>query len=200
MLQACVLLGMFLALRKTQVKLHAVTERLEDAVLPLIATSRGLVDDLSPKVKVITTNLVGASDTLRKQAEHVGNVVSDVTARTQHQTARVDSMISQTLDKVGSATATVERNIAGPLRKVNGVLAGLRAGVETLRTNQAVATKPVVKKAAPVVPPASTPAAARPAAPAYSAPAPPDPADITPEEAREAAARFVRDRAAAERR
>ena len=193
LLQAAVLFAIFLGLKETGKKLREVTARLEEAVTPLVSTSRNLVEDLSPKIKHITTNLVGASDTLRKQAENVGTVVNDVTARSQKQTARVDSMISGALDSIGSASAAVERGISSPLRKVNGMLAGLRAGVETLRTNQPA---PAVRRKTP------------PAAPAYSAPVytspmtPPEvkATDVTPEEAREAAARFVRDRAAAAER
>ena len=198
LLQAAVLFAIFLGLKETGKKLREVTERLEGAVTPLVSTSRNLVEDISPKIKHITTNLVGASDMLRKQAEHVGTVVTDVTTRSQKQTARVDSMISGALDSIGSASAAVEKTIAAPLRKFNGMLAGLRAGVDTLRTNQAA---PAVRRKAPPAASPVTPAASVYTSAAYTTPmVTPEPADVTPEEAREAAARFVRDRAAAAER
>ncbi len=219
-LQAAVLFGILMAFRQTQKRVMGLAERLEEVITPLISSTRGVVEDISPKIKVITTNLVGASETLRKQSEHVSSVVHDVAERTKHQTVRVDGLITQqtsrvnsivtgALDSLGEATAAVERGIAAPLRQVNGVLAGLKAGLETLRTGQtAPIRKPVPPaSAAPVsrppvapVPPAPSPSyvASTPAAPAYSQSV--EPIDVTPEEAREAAARFVRDRAASERR
>ncbi len=188
LLQAAVLFGIALGLRETQKKLLGLTERLESHIVPVISTSRGLLEDLSPKVKTITSNLVDASGTLRSQAENVGNVVSDAAARTRQQTARVDSMISSTLNNLGNATAAVEKSIAGPLRQVNGVLAGLRAGMETLSAKPG--QRPVKPAASQGV---SAPAASTPIREA-------NPVDVTPEEAREAAARFVRERTASERR
>jgi hypothetical protein len=67
LLQAGVLLGMYLALRETQKRVHAITENIEDHVLPLLSNSRGLMEDLSPKLKIITANMVEASATLRSQ-------------------------------------------------------------------------------------------------------------------------------------
>ncbi len=136
LLQAGILFGMFLAVRETQKKLHGLTDRLEEHVLPMVSTTRGMVEDLSPKLKIITGNLVDASGTMRAQAENVSHVVSDMSTRTRKQTARVDTMITGTLNSIGNASATLEKSIAAPLRQVNGVLAGLRAGIESLSASR----------------------------------------------------------------
>jgi methyl-accepting chemotaxis protein len=188
LLQAFVLLGMFFALKQTQKKVHALSESIEDHVLPLVASSRGLIDDLSPKLKIITANLVDASATLRSQSEQVKSVVDDISSRTRQQTARVDGMVTSALNSINQATAAVERTIAVPLRQVNSVLNGLRAGIEALKGKD---PQPAVRTAPRTPPPAPPPVR-----PVATAPAPAS-SGITPEEASAAAARFVRDRAAA---
>ncbi len=197
LLQAAVLFGIALGLRETQKKLLGLTERLEEHIVPVISTSRGLLEDISPKVKTITSNLVDASGTLRAQAENVGHVVNDAAARTSRQTARVDSMISSTLNNIGNATAAVEKSIAGPLRQVNGVLAGLRAGIETLgaRPGQRPVKPTETRTTAGFTASDSASTSGTP----FRETTPIDStaqAEITPE----AAARFVRDRVATERR
>jgi len=201
LLQAGVLLGMFIALRQTQKRVHALTEKIEDHVLPLTVHSRELLTDLTPKIRTITANLVEASATLRSQTEQVKTVVDDISSRTRQQTARVDGIVTSTLNSLQSATSAIERGIAAPLRQVSGVLNGLRAGLETLSGKDA---RPVAKPAPrasqppppqPVAPPvvSTTPVAATPVTPRPFVNA----SDLTPEEASAAAARFVRDRAAA---
>jgi hypothetical protein len=198
LLQACVLLGMFLALRETQKKVHALTDKIEDHVLPVISHSRGMLEDFSPKLKIITSNLVEASATLRSQTEQVKIVVEDISKRTRQQTARVDGMVTGALNTINQATTAVERGIAGPLRQVSSMLNGLRAGIDTLKSGpKTTAPSPTRKPAPPVAPPIPRPAST---APAASTPMPVSSSvisDTTPEEASAAAARFVRDRAAA---
>jgi hypothetical protein len=227
LMQAGVLLAMFLGLRETHKKIHALTEKIEEHVLPLMHNSRGLMQDLTPQVKQIASNLVDVSNTLKTQTENVKTVVEDVTERTRKQTARADGMVTGALNTLAHAGAAVERGISAPLRQVSGVLNGLRAGIDTLRVKEGSVVKP------PSIRVPSTPRV--PLAPAVSAPVSPlrsvvpvadtprpsvgasdgslknavnrvvDAAEsrlsavteTTPEEASAAAARFVRDRAAA---
>ena len=64
LIQACVVIAIFIAGRKAITK---VTELVEDArqhLTPVLATSRSLLEDVSPKIKVITSNLTEVSDKL----------------------------------------------------------------------------------------------------------------------------------------
>jgi uncharacterized protein YoxC len=231
LLQAGVLLGMFLGLRETQKKIHALTEQIQEHVLPLMHNSRGLMEDLTPKVKIIASNLVDVSSTLKAQTENVKTVVEDVTERTRKQTARADGMVTGALNTLAHAGAAVERGISAPLRQVSSVLNGLRAGMDTLRVKETGIVKPVAPRVSTTLrTPLSTPLATastptptsplRSVVPAADTPRPGIPAsdsslqeavnrivnedvrpatitETTPEEASAAAARFVRDRAAA---
>jgi hypothetical protein len=46
---------------------------------------------------------------------------------------RVDGMVKGTLDHLTSAVQAIEHGVAVPVRQVNGILNGLRAGVDVLR-------------------------------------------------------------------
>lgn len=224
LLQAGVLLGMFLGLRETQKKIHALTEKIEDHVLPLMQNSRGLMEDLTPQVKKIASNLVDVSNTLKTQTENVKTVVEDVTERTRKQTARADGMVTGALNSIAHAGAAVERGISAPLRQVSGVLNGLRAGLDTLRVKESGVARPAAARIpAPSrvsVAPAPTGSPLRSVTPTADTPRPvatgsdtslqdavnrivanetrsASITETTPEDASAAAARFVRDRAAA---
>ena len=100
---------------------------------PMVSSARSLVEDLSPKIKHIASNLVEVSDTVRGEAQHITVSVSDVVERTHQQAARVDHIVSSTLNGLGHATAAVQEGIAVPIRHLSGVLDGLRAGFSSLR-------------------------------------------------------------------
>jgi methyl-accepting chemotaxis protein len=100
---------------------------------PMVSSARSLVEDLSPKIKHIASNLVEVSDTVRGEAQHITVSVSDVVERTHQQAARVDHIVSSTLNGLGHATAAVQEGIAVPIRHLSGVLDGLRAGFGSLR-------------------------------------------------------------------
>jgi methyl-accepting chemotaxis protein len=100
---------------------------------PMVQSARSLVEDLSPKLKHITSNLVEVSDILRSEAQHITVSLSDVVERTHQQAARVDHIVSSTLNGIGHATAAVQEGIAVPMRHLSGMLDGLRAGFGSLR-------------------------------------------------------------------
>jgi methyl-accepting chemotaxis protein len=133
LIQAFVLLGMYFAVKKTTDKVHELSDQLKQHLVPTIATTRNLVEEISPKVKVITSNLVEASSTLRSQAEHINKTLVGVADMAEAQASRVDEMATAVLDGLTQATAAVQHGIATPLKQVSGVFNGLRAGMDVLR-------------------------------------------------------------------
>ena len=130
--QAAVFLGLYFAVRTAMAKTEKITNDLSLKALPILTQTRAIVEDLSPKLRVITANLVEVSTTLRNQTEHVNSTVGDVVDKTRHQAERVDEMVSAVLDSVTHAGATIQSGVRKPVRQVNGVLNGIRAGLESL--------------------------------------------------------------------
>jgi ABC-type transporter Mla subunit MlaD len=139
MLQACVLLGIFLSVRKSLSKIHALTEKAEKNLDPILATTRNLLEDISPKLKIATGNLVEVSHSLRDQSRHFQETVDEILDKTHAQAGRVDEMLTGTLNTVGHATAAVQSAVATPVRHVAGVINGFRAGFDVLRSKERTA-------------------------------------------------------------
>jgi methyl-accepting chemotaxis protein len=136
LLQAGVLLGMFFAIKKSAQQAKEVSDKINQHLVPALATARNLLEDVSPKIKVATANLVETSHTVREQAHRVERTVNEVTTIANVQAQRVDEMATAVLDGVTQATAAVQHGIATPLRHVAGVLNGLRAGFDVLRKKE----------------------------------------------------------------
>jgi uncharacterized protein YoxC len=134
LLQALVLLAMFLGLRETQKKVTEALDKVNEHLYPILGTSRQLLEDISPKLKVITANLVETTETIRQEVHHIDSVVGEVVDKSRVQAARVDGMVTDTLSTVAQAAKTVEDGIAAPIRQIHGMLNGLRAGLDVLRS------------------------------------------------------------------
>ena len=133
LMQAGFTVAMFIGVRKAQKKIMGLADDVRLHALPAIIASRDVIQDITPKLKTITENLTAVSTTLRTRTEKVGGLVGDVTDRAQVQAARVDGMVKGTLDHITSAVQAIEHGVAVPIRQVNGILSGLRAGVDVLR-------------------------------------------------------------------
>lgn len=132
-----VLLILAKTLLHTRKRVHEVLDHYETQIAPhlgpMAASAHALVDDLSPKLRHITGNLVEVSDILRSETQHITVSLSDVVERTHQQAARVDHIVSSTLNGIGHATAAVQEGLSAPIRHLSGVLDGLRAGIGSFR-------------------------------------------------------------------
>jgi methyl-accepting chemotaxis protein len=133
LLQAGFAAATFVGARKAQKKIMELADDVRLHVLPVIMSSRELIQDVSPKLKSIAENLTATSATLRTKADQIGGFVGDVTGRAQAQASRVDSMVTGTLDQLTYAVQAIEQGIAAPVRQVSGILNGLRAGMDVMR-------------------------------------------------------------------
>ncbi|HEX3470723.1 MAG TPA: hypothetical protein VHT28_06010 [Silvibacterium sp.] len=137
LLQAFILLAIFFAVKRTARKLREATEGIKQQALPTIVIARDLLDDVSPKLKIASANLVEASHALRHQASHVSETVDDLLDKTSVQAARVDEILTAGLDSAANATKAVHKAAAAPVRWFSALFAGLKAGVDVMRRKEA---------------------------------------------------------------
>jgi hypothetical protein len=131
-IQSAAILSMLVAARKLHKKTQALMDEFRLRALPAIASSSALLEELSPKLKILTANLVDASSQLKSISEDVGGVVSDVTQRTRAQAAHVDGMIEGTLDQISQATHSIQHGISVPVKQLTGVVNGVRAALKVM--------------------------------------------------------------------
>ena len=71
LMQAGFTVAMFVGARKAQKKLMALVDDVRLHAMPVIMSSREVIQDVSPKLKTITENLTATSTTLRAKAEQI---------------------------------------------------------------------------------------------------------------------------------
>ncbi|MBW4027176.1 MAG: hypothetical protein HIU93_07200 [Acidobacteria bacterium] len=132
LIQAGVLFGMFLAATRAAKKVEDITDQLNVHLIPAVATTKQLLEDVVPKLRTITEDVAAITAEVRHQTEHVNTAVDEVVDRTRVQAERVDEMVTSVLNSVVHASTTIQHGIGNPLRQISGILDGVRVGVSTL--------------------------------------------------------------------
>jgi len=135
LLQACILMAIFISLRKTAKSVLEVTEDLKATVVPMIHSTRELVERITPQMITVSVGLAALTETFKRESAGVTFSASDILQRLSKQMQRLDAMLTASLNAVERATVVVESAVSAPVRQVNGVLAAIRAVVDTYRSD-----------------------------------------------------------------
>lgn len=142
--QTFILLAIFLAVKKGVGSLKGEVEEIRASVMPVMQKTRDIVERLSPAVEQGVTDLASVARVLRAQAAAVDETIADVLDRVRNETSRIDAMFSGTLDAVDRAGAYVTEVVSKPVRQVSGILASIRAIIESLTTSNPGYREPVI--------------------------------------------------------
>jgi len=131
-LQACILLGMYLAMRKTSAKIEALADEVRTKVLPTAEIAHSMLVDLRPQVESAIADVSESTAMVRTQLGRLDATVNDVVDRARLQVIRADDMLSRTLDRVEQTTDMVHSSVVSPIRHVAGMIQGLTVALEYL--------------------------------------------------------------------
>ncbi len=129
-IQAGILIGLYLAVRKSTAKMEALAIEVKSKALPTMETVQSMLVEIRPKIDVITTNLSESSTLVRNQLGRLDATLTDALDRTRLQVIRADELLNRTMDKVEETSEVVHKTVISPLRQVNGLMAAISTGVE----------------------------------------------------------------------
>lgn len=147
LLQAAVLLGLFLTVRKAVKTANEQADEYRTKLTPLIETGSQLINtandlvastqkfikNIQPKVESTVTELAGMAGDIRAEAARLQASVDEVAARARHQADRVDGMTTSFLNGIDRFGHFLNEAVHMPIRQVNGVVAAAKAVVDSLR-------------------------------------------------------------------
>ena len=120
-------------------KVEKLGESFDEKAAPILQKSSELLNELAPKVRSISENVDQMSYTMRAKVDEIGETVSqinrtvqDVNERSKMQVSRVNGIVTEALDATEDISRTVQQGIRVPVRQVMGIIAGVKAGLETL--------------------------------------------------------------------
>jgi hypothetical protein len=129
-LQAGVMVALYVAVRKSSDKLEALALEVKSKALPTVETVQSMIVELRPKIETLTTNFSESSNLVRNQLGRIDATLTDALDRTRLQVIRADELLNRTMDKVEDTTEIVHKTVVSPLRQVNGLMAAISTGFE----------------------------------------------------------------------
>jgi methyl-accepting chemotaxis protein len=132
LLQAGVLLAMYLTMRKSSARIEALATEVKTKVLPAVEQAQTLLTDVRPRLQVIAANLEHTTTTVRAQVERMDATVSDLVDRARLQVIRGDELLTRTLDRVEQTSDMVHQTVISPVRQLSGLMQGITVGLEFL--------------------------------------------------------------------
>jgi hypothetical protein len=130
--QTIVFIAAVVAATKARNRLISIAEEVRLKTIPVIDTTLDIVEDLRPKLKVMSENFVEASHIVRAKAQEFDSTVTDVNQKTRAQAARVDDMVTSVLNTTTHIASTIQKGVQVPVTQFSGLMNGLKAGLDTL--------------------------------------------------------------------
>ncbi|MBV9769753.1 MAG: hypothetical protein JOZ32_09300 [Bryobacterales bacterium] len=157
----CIQAGMLAAMYKTTKTLQTAITPLLPKVENLVTQSKGIVETSGKQITAITTRANDILDSTKRQLAIVEDLLGDAAVRTKRELATVEEVVNDaatrtktqldraelvlddTLSRAHQTVAVVHNGIMRPLREVNGIAAGIRAGLGAM----ARGSRPTVDRA-----------------------------------------------------
>lgn len=129
-IQAGILIGLYLAVRKSAAKMEALANEVQTKALPAIDNVNNFLAEARPKIDTLTTNVSESSTLVRNQLARIDATLTDALDRTRLQVIRADELLNRTMDRVEETSDVVHKTVMSPLRQVNGLMAAVSTGLE----------------------------------------------------------------------
>jgi len=148
LLQAGVLFGILLTMRKAVQMAREEADEYREKLTPIIETgsqllttgkdlvvsTETLINKLKPELEAAVTELSKMTHEVHAQVNRLQASVDEIAQKARHHADRVDGMTTSFLDGVDRFGTFLNEAVQVPVRQVNGVIAAVKAVVDTLRT------------------------------------------------------------------
>jgi len=137
LLQAFILLAIYITVRRAARTVREQAEDLRSSVMPVIYNTRELFARVAPQIESAAVDLAALTSDLRTQSAQMQLSVMEILDRVHQQSSRMDTMFSGVLDTIDRVGSFVTDVVNKPLRQISGIMATIKAVVDTLRPHEA---------------------------------------------------------------
>jgi predicted PurR-regulated permease PerM len=132
--QAIVLIALFVQLRKTAARVEATVADLNTRINPILTRVQILVEDISPRIASIVSDASELTSMARGQAQRVDRILSETLERLRLQLIHVDQILTGAMETVEDAGSRLRQTVWGPVVKATAVIRGIQTGLEFFRS------------------------------------------------------------------
>jgi methyl-accepting chemotaxis protein len=136
-LQTGILFAFYKLTRETTARMENIVGRMEQQTTPVLVTAHAILEDAQPKLAEITSNLAESSATVRAHVAQMADATGEIVERARTQAARLDEVVSSTMEKIEITTDFVQHSVIGPVRRIHAIVQAVSAGLGFLKAARA---------------------------------------------------------------
>jgi len=136
LLQAAILVAMYLQMRRTTDRMERFTADLESRLTPILTRVQILLEDTQPKISEMVADAAHVVYLARAQAQKVDRVFTEASDRLRGQLVRADRIVTGALEAVEDAGSKFSHNVWRPVRQVSALMQGIKVGIDLLRSRR----------------------------------------------------------------
>jgi hypothetical protein len=136
LVQAAILVAMFLQMRRTTERMERFTADLESRLTPILTRVQILLEDTQPKISEMVADAAHVVYLARAQAQKVDRVFTEASDRLRGQLVRADRIVTGALEAVEDAGSKFSHNVWRPVRQVSALMQGIKVGIDLLRSRR----------------------------------------------------------------
>lgn len=117
-------------------RLYKGFQQMKEQVNPLIPQAQNALEEAQTllresrtQFREISSRTTAILDSAKNQMARVEDVVADAASRTKNQLDRTELIVQDTVSRVHETVSAVQGTILRPIREVNGLAAGVKAGL-----------------------------------------------------------------------
>ena len=133
-LQAIVLVALFLQLRRTAARVEETIADINLRVTPILSRVQILVEDVSPRITGIVADASELTRLARGQAQKVDRILNETLERLRMQLIHVDQILTGAMEAVEEAGSKLRQTVWGPMVKATALVRGIQTGLEFFRS------------------------------------------------------------------
>lgn len=127
-IQASMLIGLFVVARTLQQKIAPVIPQVEG----IIGVTRRTAENVEKHIEKIGASSTAILDMTKQQLARVDDLLADATTRAKVQMERAEMVLDDTMTRVQTTVSTVQSGVLRPVREVHGIVTGIRTAIQHL--------------------------------------------------------------------
>jgi hypothetical protein len=136
LIQAAILVAMFLQMRRTMDRMERFTSDLETRLAPILSRVQILLEDTQPKISEMVADAAHVVYLARAQAQKVDRVFTEASDRLRGQLVRMDRILTGALEAMEDAGSKFSNSVWKPVQKVSALMQGIKVGIDLLRSRR----------------------------------------------------------------
>jgi hypothetical protein len=135
-IQAGILVAMFIQMRHTMERMDRFTSDLESRLSPILTRVQTLLEETQPKISEMVADAAHVVYLARGQAQKVDRVFTEASDRLRGQLVRADRLLTGALEAVEDAGTRFGSSVWRPVHKMSALVQGIKVGLDLLRSRR----------------------------------------------------------------